>query len=34
MFDGDHFFLQERREDLLASILRDLNGVTAASARV
>lgn len=34
MFDGDHFFLQERREDLLASILRDLNGVTSASARV
>jgi medium-chain acyl-[acyl-carrier-protein] hydrolase len=27
MFDGDHFFLQNRRDLLLASIMRDLNGV-------
>jgi medium-chain acyl-[acyl-carrier-protein] hydrolase len=25
MFDGDHFFLQDRREQLLASVMRDLS---------
>jgi medium-chain acyl-[acyl-carrier-protein] hydrolase len=25
MFDGDHFFLQSRRDDLIASIRRDLD---------
>jgi medium-chain acyl-[acyl-carrier-protein] hydrolase len=27
MFDGDHFFLQDRREQLLASIMRDLTAI-------
>jgi medium-chain acyl-[acyl-carrier-protein] hydrolase len=29
MFDGDHFFLQDRRESLLASVVRDLPTLSA-----